>query len=346
MERSGLKVLVLGCGSIGKRHIRNFSSLGVRRFVLCDPDEKALEEASHGLENPVLVKDFKDALKTSPDAALICTPSSMHLGMATELAKNGAHLFIEKPLSHTLEGLEALIALVKRKGIAAMTAMCYRFHPVFSRVKALLDAGTIGRVYHVNYYGGQYLPDWHPHADYRKEYAANKSMGGGVVLTTIHGLDDVRRLFGEVAEINAVTDKVSGLEMDVEDLVMAVFKMKTGAYVFYQTDFLQRAKTHMMVITGSEGTIRCDIAFGVIETYLAHTPGWEREDIPFDINSMYVDEARHFLECIENGANPSVDIAEGYKTQRLAMEVKAAAKASETCPRMSLSGSAKTCQTA
>lgn len=319
---SELKVLVAGCGSIGRRHIQNLRTLGVRKFVLCDPSIEALEKAMEGLEGPELTKDFDQALLFKPDAAVICTPSNMHLDMGLRLADRGVHLLIEKPLSHSLERAAEFERLVCAKGIVAMVAMCYRFHPVLTHLKKLLDSGLIGRLYHVNYLSGQYLPDWHPYADYKLEYAARRDLGGGAVLTNIHSLDDLRWLFGEVEEVRGFTARVSGLELDVEDLACGAFRFESGLYAVWQTDYLQRTKQHRMHIVGEKGILRCDFVEGSIETYLADFGKWHTERIKFDINSMYVDEMRHFLECVEGGRKPIIDVTEGVKTLRLALSLK------------------------
>lgn len=316
------RVLIIGCGSIGTRHLRNMACLGVKDFVLCDPNGEALKRASEGLLDPTLKTDFNDAIKEKVNAAVIAAPSSMHLDMAVKLAKKGVHLLIEKPLSDSLLNTERLKTLVGKKRIAAMMAMCYRFHPVFLSLRDRLGRNAIGTVYHVNYYGGHYLPDWHPNADYRREYASQARLGGGVVLTSIHGLDNLRWLFGEVITAFSFVDRVGTLEMDVEDIAIAVFRMRSGVYVNWQTDFLQRANQHRMVVTGSEGTIRCDFIEGVIETYCAGSGKWEAEKVAYDVNTMYVEEMRHFLSCVEHNKSPDIDVEEGIKTLKLALEVK------------------------
>lgn len=316
------RVLVVGCGSIGRRHIRNLRALGIRDFILCDTSEESLKAASVGLENPVLTTKFKSALLQGPGAAVICTPSSLHLQMALELARHGVHLLIEKPLSDTLEGIEELERAVEERGLVAMMAMCYRFHPVFQQVKSLIMSEVVGKIYHVNYFGGHYLPDWHPNADYRMEYAARKKLGGGVILTSIHGLDNIRWLFGEVEEAHAFVDKVSDLEMDVEDLATAIFRLRGGIYVNWQTDFLQRANQHRMVIAGSRGTIRADFLTGVVETYSTELGQWYSGRVAFQVNDMYESEARHFFDCIEKKVAPAADVKDGHKTMRLALAVK------------------------
>ncbi len=323
----GTKVLVVGCGSIGRRHIKNLAGIGVRHFIFCDLDIVALDSAAGDLEGarlekPELFLDFDEAVEAGAGAAIIATPSSLHLEMSRRLADKGVHLFIEKPLSNTIAGTKELLELVTDKGIVAMVGMCYRFHPVFLRLKSLLDSGSLGRLLHTNYYGGHYLPDWHPRADYRKEYAARSELGGGVILTSIHGLDNVRWLFGDVKKFRSYVDRIGSLDLDVEDMASAIMQLENGQYVTWQTDFLQRASQHRMVVVGETSTVRCDFIEGLIEIYLATESKWKNEEIDFEINSMYVSEMRHFLSCIESGALPNTGIADAIKTLELALNIK------------------------
>jgi predicted dehydrogenase len=322
MKSKGLKAVILGCGSIGSRHLRNLKALGIGSFILCDPNHANLKKAKDLAGRAEVTDNMEDAIRMGPDAAVIATPSSMHLPMAKRLAMNGIHLFIEKPLSDTLSGAEELKRLVTAKGVVATMAMCYRFHPVFLKLKEMLSRSVVGRPYHANYYGGHYLPDWHPYADYRGEYAAQKRLGGGVVLTSIHGIDNIRWLFGDALEVHAFIDRVSGLEMDVEDIALAVLRLENGMYVSWQTDFLQRANQHRMVIVGEKGTIRCDFIAGLIEVFTVERNSWEEARVQFEINSMYLDEMRHFIQAIKGDKVPAVSIEEGIKTLGLALRVK------------------------
>ncbi len=319
-----MKFLIAGCGSIGGRHARNLKELGIEEFILCDIDEERQKRVCQRLEgcSVTLTDRFEDALKECPDAAVIATPSSMHLEMALLAARNNVNLFVEKPLSHTLESVDELIRTVSRNRLVAMMGMCYRFHPVFIKLKSLLERETIGRLYHVNYHGGHYLPDWHPDQDYRKEYAARKELGGGVVLTSIHGLDNIRWLFGEVVELKAFVDKVSELEMDVEDMALGVMKTDRGVYINWQTDFLERTPIHRIFVSGEKGIVRADIIKGMVGVYHVDQGGWKSLTIPYDVNTMYLKEMEHFIGCIETGESPATDIMEGYRTLKLALNIK------------------------
>jgi predicted dehydrogenase len=326
MELKDKSFLLVGCGSIGRRHIKNLASLGARRFLLCDLSAERLDATKTCLppdSEVELFTNLDEALRKKPTAALICTPSSLHMEMSLKAANHGVNLFIEKPLSHTIDGVAELMKIVNDNGLVATMAMCYRFHPVFLRLKALLDDKVIGKLYHANCYGGYYLPYWHPKEDYRKEYAAQKSLGGGVILTSIHGFDNLRWLFGEVEGIHAIVERVGDLEMDVEDMALGTFKMQSGLYISWQTDFLRRSDEHMYVIVGERGTIRCNVMEGLIEVYSALTKEWKKERIAFDVNSMYMDEMNAFLNALDKTALPAVGLEEGKATLKLALDIKA-----------------------
>ncbi|MBI5892628.1 MAG: Gfo/Idh/MocA family oxidoreductase [Deltaproteobacteria bacterium] len=324
MQNSKKRFIIIGCGSIGQRHLKNLLALGVRDFILCDTSAERLEKIKKEFSIENIYIDYKKAIKENKDitAAVIATPSSLHVPMAMDCAKAGINLFIEKPLSHKMDGVDELIKIAKKKKLIAMMAMCYRFHPVFLKIKSMLDKKAIGKIYHVNYYGGHYLPDWHPNMDYRKEYAAHKKLGGGVLLTSIHGFDNIRWLFGDVKEVAAFVDKISSLEIDADDIVAGIFKMKKGFYVSASTDFLQRAGQHRMVIAGEKGTIRCDFSTGLIERYDVKKKNWIQEKVNFEINAMYVKETKYFLDCLKNKKQPLIDLDEGKRTLKLALAIK------------------------
>src|SRR3989344_3608100 len=221
-----MKIIVIGCGSIGQQHLRNIVSLGENNFIAVDLDDKRLENLKKQIKSLKTYANLDEALKseTPIDAAFVCTPSSLHIPLAAKLAKTKINLFLEKPLSDTLKGIKEVEILVKKNNLITMMGMNYRFQPGLIKIKELLDKKTIGNILLINSFGGHYLPDWHPKMDYRQEYAAQKKLGGGVLLTSIHGLDYLRWLVGEPKWVFGHIDKVSNLEIDVEDVAFAFFE--------------------------------------------------------------------------------------------------------------------------
>ena len=328
-----MKLLVIGCGSIGKRHLRNLNALGIDQLVACDPDPNRLSGLSGQPGVCSLYQDYTEAFQRHRDvkAALICTPTNLHITPALFLAQQGVHLFIEKPLSDTWDGVDELVGIAKSNQIITMMGMCYRFHPGLLRIKALIEGARIGKVYSATEFAGQYLPDWQPDRDYRGSYTAQRALGGGVILSSIHSLDYARWLFGEITHIACYSGRHSDLAIDVEDMVSFTMSSSRGVLVEIHLDFLQRAKLHRMVVVGERGTIEWDFMANHMRIL---EPGKPAESIgyEFQINDMYTAELREFLSCVRTGARPAVDVEEGSRTLRLALTAKSASQRGSRLP--------------
>ena len=162
-------IMIVGCGSIGQRHARNAREIGIKNIILCDVNLERLQEFAEELGTTYYYDSYEDALIKHPEteAAVIATPSGIHIGVATFFAEKAVPIFIEKPLSNNLEGVDNLMEIIDEHNLVAMMGQSYRFHEGFLKLKELLDEGVIGKIFHVNYFGGHYLPDWHPDQDYR-----------------------------------------------------------------------------------------------------------------------------------------------------------------------------------
>jgi len=231
---------------------------------------------------------------------------------------------IEKPLSNGLENVDTLLETVKKNQVVAMMGQCYRFHDGFLKLKEILDSGLIGKIYHVGYFSGQYLPDWHPERDYRKEYSALKNMGGGVFLTSAsHGFDNIQWLFGDIEEITGWKMKLSDLEIETEDAFFAIAKTEKNIIVQYQADFLQRKISNQIVVVGEKGRIDADFSKNQIVLEIAGSEKPEVVSYEPDQSKRYLKEMEHFLWLVENKkTNHDLDLLVGKKILDLMMAGK------------------------
>jgi predicted dehydrogenase len=324
---STLRFAVVGCGSIGSRHAKNLLALGATELALCDLDRDRAARLADTLGAGVVSSDLASLLSNfRPDAVLVCTPPSTHLAVATAAVKADAHIFCEKPFAPALDGIEALLDLVERRQRFLMMAMCYRFHPGFRRLHQLIQTGAVGRLLGANMWAGQYLPDWHPWADYRTEYSAQRALGGGVLLDSIHSYDLVRWLFGEPAEVMGMVGKVSDLEIDTEDFATALVRLDGGAVVEVHVDYLQRHPRSRIEVIGAEGNLAWDATDQTIRCRIAGESQWSEESVKFAVNDMYLGEMAEFIDCVANGHPPTIDGAEGRATLALALAVRESAE--------------------
>jgi predicted dehydrogenase len=315
---------VIGCGSIGKRHMKNLLALGESAVLGFDPrpDRRAEVEAL-GISTTAELEALLDA---QPQAVLVTSPSKLHVEHALAAAERGIALFIEKPVSDDHgRDLDRLIETIASRKLVSLVGCNLRFHPGLRRAKQVLDEGRLGRVVSIRAEFGQYLPDWHPWEDYRQGYSARRDLGGGVILDAIHELDYVRWLMGDVAEIAAVAGRLSRLEIDTEDTALLIMRFASGAAGEIHLDYVQRAYTRSCRIIGDEGTLAWDFGEGGdVRVYEASTRRWDKMKRPpdWDVNAMYLDEMRHFLDCLE-GKEPSMqDVSSATAVLDLALAAK------------------------
>lgn len=319
-----MKLLVLGCGSIGKRHAENFSTLA--EVAVYDSNPDAMQNLSLTSFDSLV-----SALAWQPDAVVVSTPHHTHLDVATQALESGAHVLVEKPISNALEGVSDLIALADAKSKSLNVVCNMRFH---SGVSVLRDnLVRIGKPLFARAYYGNYLPNMRPNADYRALYAANRAQGGGVILDAIHEVDYLRWFFGPVSSVSAEAGKLSDLDIDVEDYAAIQLKHESGVRTEIHLDYLQRCKRRGCEIVGDQGTLiwhsngknpeRCHVRF-----FSEEKNEWEKlyENKDEPANDAYQRLAKQFLDAVSNDASALASGDDGLRALRIALAALESAK--------------------
>lgn len=322
-----MKILIVGCGSIGQRHIRNLIALNAGDIIAHDISQERLSAVAK--EYNIRIYHIIDhALAQKPDVAFICTPTSLHIAPALSAAKSNCHLFIEKPLSHTMEGVDELIKIVAQKKLVTLVGCNMRFHPGIAMMKELLDKKSVGRVICARIQAGQFLPDWHPREDYRRGYSAKQDLGGGIILDGVHEIDYVTWFLGEVSQVFCLAGKLSSLEIETEDTAEILLRFSSGTIAEVHLDYVQRSYSRSCHIIGEAGTILWDFNEGRVELYTAENGKWQTfsQKPEYDINEMYIEETKHFLQCIEENDRPMQDINGARRVLEIVLAAKEAAK--------------------
>jgi predicted dehydrogenase len=270
------------------------------------------------------VDRLEDALKTKPDIALITGPASLHTEAALFFAKQGVHLFIEKPLANDLRGVDELLETCRRRNLVLMVGYNLRFYQPLQMMRRALLEGRIGRPLIINAEVGQYLPTWRPDSDYRLSVSAKRDLGGGAVLELSHELDYARWLLGEVKAVSAQTAHVSDLEIDVEDTAEIFLQFCSGAQGTIHLDMIQQPARRTCRIYGTKGTLTWDGISHHTQLFSAESNNWL--DLHpagnIDRNEMYASELRHFVECIQKPSSPIVDGEDGRRALQIALAAK------------------------
>jgi len=320
-----LKILVIGYGSIGKRHIENLSGMKNIKIIVCTNQkiDRFLQQ-----NNCLVLKNLKQCINEKPNAAIISNVTSNHIKTATLLASHKIHLFIEKPLSHSFDGIKILVNTIKKFNLITMMGCQLRFHPCIKLAKKYILSNQLGKIMSVQIENGSFLPDWHVDKDYSQSYSAKKSLGGGVVLTCIHEIDYLCWFFGYSTIISAMTNKVSNLELDVEDIASVLLQFKNKMIAELHLDYFQKPIVRTCKIIGTKGTLELDLVNNSCRKFDFKKNKWLNVlNLPkYDMNCMYIDELAHFVNCIRYNKKAVNDIDEGLKILKIALSIKKSSK--------------------
>ena len=324
------RVLIVGLGSIGKRHLRLARELlpnadvRVLRHQVCD----SVPEHANGC-----FSSLEDAIAFAPQLAVIASPATFHIDAAQSLARAGVHLLVEKPLSASIDGIQQLLETYREQKTVLLTGYNLRFLPSLQRFRDLLNEDVIGRVLSVRCEIGQFLPSWRPDADYRQGVSARRELGGGALLELSHELDYLRWIFGEVEWVKANVSRQSSLEIDVEDtahLILGFAPAANGRQLIgaVNMDFVRHDTTRLCTAIGEDGSLRWNGLTGAVEQFEMGAKEWsevcrhqhQRDD-------SYLAEWQHFLNCITARETPLVTGEDGLKVLQI---IEASRQASET----------------
>jgi predicted dehydrogenase len=316
-----MPILVCGLGSIGRRHLRNLQALG-QEAVLLHTGKSTLPEED--LTGYPIEQDIQRALaRWSPEAVIVANPTALHLDVAIPAAESGAHLLVEKPLSHSMERIDELRAALVRGGGTVLVGYQFRFHPTLQLLKRWVEDDAVGKPISLRAHWGEHLPGWHPWEDYRLSYSARRDLGGGVVLTLCHPFDYLRWIFGEVESVHAVTEISGSLDLEVEDTAEAILTFTGGTLGSVHLDYHQRPSVHRLEVIGACGTLRWDNEDGCAVRWEQDTAEWRQSPPPqgFERNDLFMAEMSHFLKVIRGEETPRCSLDDGVRTLEIALAV-------------------------
>ena len=225
-----MRLCVIGAGRAGAIHARNLAEriASAEVVALCDRDPAGLHRLGEELGVPARLADFREALaRPDVDAVVIATPTFLHCEIAVAAAKQGKHVFLEKPMAGSVDECLEILAAVRRAGVVLQIGFMRRFDEGFCQAKEIVASGELGRVMKIKSTGrGPGLPSpW--------MYDLLKS-NGIIAEVNSHDLDSLRwftgsepvRVYAEAANFKCpdARDK----HPDFYDNILACFRLEDG----------------------------------------------------------------------------------------------------------------------
>jgi predicted dehydrogenase len=318
-RKNSMKVIVIGTGSIGKRHMANLNSLGHEVFAFSERQNQGLAH-----ELPRFVTRISDLTQLPPsamDAAVIANRTDQHLASSLQALAFCNALYIEKPLSANLRGLEDFSSQCLVTSSVIELGFMMRYHPNLQWIKSFLQSGQLGEAIHIRASVGQWLPDWRPGTDHRQGFGAFYRNGGGVTMELIHEIDLVNWLMGEAVDVCAMMRPLPQLEIETEAISEISMRLTHGKLAQVHLDYVRPGYGRTLEVICEKGVLTWD--YSTSRVMVSNSDGSTsllNEAIGFERNNMFMDAMRYFLKRVEQPSlPPAASLDEGIQSLRVAL---------------------------
>ncbi|MGB9642608.1 MAG: Gfo/Idh/MocA family protein [Candidatus Ratteibacteria bacterium] len=317
------KILVVGGGGIGKRHIDGFLRTGKCEVSVCEKDSEKIETIKQTYQISSIFTDFYSIDLSCFDAIVIATPANYHVSMAKKCAQEYIPFMLEKPLSVNFEGVEELLRIVNEKKILCGVGYTRRSIPSYRKLKDLVNSGVAGEIKMANFYCGQNYRKIRP--DFSKIYFAKKEMGGGVLRDFItHFIDLAQWFVGKPEKGYVFQDNlVFGDTIETDDSAVLIGRFSGNLVSFYCNAF-QKPNEFIVDLAGTKGNLKYVMVnkFSSKIFFADDDSGKWKVLCEFrdEAKNYYFFQAEHFLELLEGKPNDFTSIEEAAENLRFILK--------------------------
>ena len=262
------KILFLGLGGAGQRHLRIFNTLlpNVKKIAFRHTSRTPTLNAdftvakSETLEeryNLEVFKNLDQAYEQKPNLVVISLPSANLADAVVDAANHGCNVFVEKPAAVNMYQVKRIRQAISKNQVNFFVSFQRRFHPIINKIKLALHSNLIGPIMSVSVNVGSYVPAWHPYENFLELYACKKELGGGVLRTECHELDMLNWIFGSAKKVYGILQNRYKYKLNVEDSANLI--LDYGSFcASVDLCFMSKVQERLIEIRGQKGYIKCD----------------------------------------------------------------------------------------
>lgn len=315
-QESTHRVLVVGVGSIGERHVRCFQRSGRVSVAICESNRRLREGVAERYGISEHLSDLEAALAEPLDAAVVAVPADLHVPIGRQILDAGLHLLLEKPVSVSADGVDALMESATKSGRIAAVGYVYRAHPALAAMKCAIDSGEFGRPLQVVVNAGQNFPTYRP--AYRDSYYVDRRRGGGAIQDAMtHLVNAVEWLVGPASRVVADAANLAIRGVDVEDTVH--FLARHGSVLgCYSLNQFQSPNEVTITVACEAGTARFEYHRNRWRWMKDPDEPWQIEPVQeLERDTLFLRQANAFLDAITCHCPPLCSLREGIQTLRV-----------------------------
>ena len=290
-----MKILVVGCGSIGLRHLQCLLARDDCRCMACDSDPGAEERVKKIHPEIPCFSDYRKALAANPELVIVCTPNELHERFSIEAFENGAHVLCEKPIAHNLESGKRIMEAAERLNRVLAVGYTERFRPAFQYILKKTASGGMGTLI-----GGRAMVGTYNTLLCAKSNFRDHSFGV-LLIDYTHELDMLHAIFGRTAD---VVCKANSLARDIRpapSLAAMLLEYHSGAIVSVHFDYVQHPQRRIMEIYGDRQTLVYDLQANTVAVFDRTRPEPEVHSFPCERNALFMAEHENIIRAIHSG---------------------------------------------
>lgn len=294
------RVVVIGVGSIGRRHARLLNERNDLDVEICEPSEASLDIARKDLSDLRNHKSIDDVLKDPPEIVVIATPQSSHKEQAIAALQAGCHVLCEKPMSDNLDDARTMQAAALSSKTILNIGFQNHFHPAYIRIKSLIEEGVLGKVLHAHFRIGTYVTLVNSISRHQRD------IEGALFLDYAHQPDLFYWLFGKRPKGVYVNGIQGGeLELTSNPNVMDILCDYEDPFLTsIHLNFLQEPGRAECEIIGDLKWLNHDLSSELIRLGNRSDGTETTENHTFERDDMYRQEHQAFIDAVDGKRNP------------------------------------------
>ena len=326
-----MRILIVGLGSIGQRHLRVLKKLfknSVKIFTLNSTKNKLIIYDNFKTKKVnSLIKFYKiEAIDINQvenykiDVAFICNPPSLHIDIAIKLAKKNCNLFIEKPLAIEThqKKIKILNKIIKKRKLLVKVGYQLRYHPGIKIIRNIQNKKILGKVLGGYFHYGEFTGSTKKYEKFTNSIYVKKKLGGGVLLSFSHHLDLAIFLFGNLKFHYSFVKNTKNFNINTEDYCNFILKDKLNNSFFFNLNFLETPQNNFIILNYELGCIKFNFSNNNLEIKKFDK---EKSKIynfsNFKRNNMFEKQTVEFLNSVKNREINQKNLNENLKLLRL-----------------------------
>lgn len=307
------RIVVVGCGSIGRCHARIINNRSDVVLELCEPDPVNLAQALDEVGAVPTHTSFQEMIATKPEMVIIATPHFLHAEQSIAALLAGIHVLCEKPMSDSLENANRMWNVVKQNGAVFSVGFTLHFYPAMKAIKDMIASGDLGSILHTHWHIGTYITLMNSVSRYQA------TTEGALLLDYVHQPDLLSWWFNKQPKaVFAVGHQGGNQELQSNpNILLLTIEYDDNFLATIHLNYAQYPQRAYCEIIGDKKSLLYDMMKGEIHVSDYITGCVNKQDFAVNRDDMFEAEHQAFLDAVNGKRLPESPADEAIVSMKI-----------------------------